>query len=92
MGSRSSGRRPRSTHIRALEGVAETRLNRDEPIPGDGLIIPPVELSADAQAVWNRLAPDLTRKGCSDTGTSIFVRGILSQRGLVQPRCGGGGV
>ena len=59
MGSRSSGRRPRSNHLRALEGVRESRLNRDEPIPGEAAIVPPVALQADAQAVWNRLAPDM---------------------------------
>lgn len=60
MGGR--GRTPRPTHIRALEGVKEYRLNRDEPIPGDGMIIPPVRLSKAAQAIWNRLAPDLIAK------------------------------
>jgi P27 family predicted phage terminase small subunit len=60
MGGR--GRAPRPTHIRALEGVKEYRLNRDEPIPGDGLVIPPVELPAAAQDVWNRLAPDMIEK------------------------------
>jgi P27 family predicted phage terminase small subunit len=59
MGSRSSGRRPRSSHLKALEGAPESRLNRDEPIPSEGIIVPPVELPEDAQAVWNRLAGDL---------------------------------
>jgi P27 family predicted phage terminase small subunit len=59
MGSRSSGRRPRPSHIRALEGVRESRLNRDEPIPQEAAIVPPVELQPAAQAVWDRLAPDL---------------------------------
>jgi len=56
------GRTPRSTHLRALEGVKEYRLNRDEPLPGEGIVIPPVELSDDAMAIWNRLAPDLIEK------------------------------
>ncbi len=56
------GRAPRPTHIRALEGVKEYRLNRDEPIPSEGLVIPPVPLPADAQDVWNRLAPDMIAK------------------------------
>ena len=60
MGGR--GRAPRPTHLKALEGVKEYRLNRNEPIPGEGVIVPPVELSVDAQAIWNRLAPDLISK------------------------------
>ena len=54
MGKR--GPTPRPTHLRALEGAPEHRLNRDEPIPGEGVIVPPVQLSADAQAIWDRLA------------------------------------
>jgi|SRR5271156_5835119 len=32
--------------------------------PSEGMIIPPIELPADAMAIWNRLAPDLIDKGC----------------------------
>lgn len=53
------GRAPRSSHLRALEGVRPCRLNFDEPVPSDGLVVPPVTLPADAQAVWDRLAPDM---------------------------------
>lgn len=60
MGKR--GPTPRPTHLRALEGVEESRLNRDEPSPGEGVIVPPVKLAKDAQAIWNRLAPDLIDK------------------------------
>jgi P27 family predicted phage terminase small subunit len=62
MGSRSSGRKPRPNHLRALEGVRESRLNRDEPVPTEAAIVPPVKLMPAAQAVWNRLAPDLIAK------------------------------
>ena len=60
MGGR--GRTPRPTHIRALEGVKEYRLNRAEPLPSEGLVVPPVRLSKAAQAIWDRLAPDLIAK------------------------------
>jgi len=62
MGSRSSGRRPRPNHLKALEGSRESRINRNEPIPDDAPILPPVELPPDARAVWDRLAPDLIAK------------------------------
>jgi P27 family predicted phage terminase small subunit len=45
-----------------LEGVHPYRLNRDEPVPADLPVMPPVPLPADAQAVWNRLAPDMVKK------------------------------
>jgi P27 family predicted phage terminase small subunit len=57
MGGQGSGRKPRPNHLKALEG--SRHCNFDEPIPQEGIIVPPVELPADAQAVWNRLAPDL---------------------------------
>lgn len=56
-------RKPRPNHLKALEGCREDRLNRDEPIPEeDGDIVPPVQLPNDAQAVWDRLAPDMIEK------------------------------
>lgn len=60
MGKR--GPAPRPTHLRALEGVRDDRLNHDEPVPAENMIVPPVQLEADAQAIWNRLAPDLIAK------------------------------
>ena len=59
MGSRSSGRRPRPNHLKALEGARESRINREEPVPQEAVIVPPVELETAAQAVWDRLAPGL---------------------------------
>ena len=59
MGTRGSGRKPRPNHLKALEGCRESRINREEPVPSEGAIVPPVELPEDAQAVWDRLAPDL---------------------------------
>ena len=58
------GRTPRPTHIRALEGARPSRLNFDEPIPSELPVMPPVELPADAQEVWNRLAPDMIKQRC----------------------------
>lgn len=61
MGKR--GPAPRPSHLRALEGAREDSLNRDEPLPTElAVIVPPVVLSVDAQAVWDRLAPDLIVK------------------------------
>ena len=60
MGKR--GFTPRPTHLRALEGVEESRLNRDEPIPSENAIVAPVGLEPAAQAIWDRLAPDMIGK------------------------------
>ena len=62
MGGVGSGRHPRPTHLKALEGEREDRINRDEPVPGDAAVRPPVDLPAEAVAIWNRLAPDLIAK------------------------------
>jgi P27 family predicted phage terminase small subunit len=45
-----------------LEGVRESRINRDEPLPEEGAVVPPAGLPADALGVWHRLAPDLITK------------------------------
>lgn len=58
----SGGQNRRPTHLKALEGCREDRLNRDEPVPSGGAIVPPVDLRDDARAIWDRLAPDLIAK------------------------------
>jgi P27 family predicted phage terminase small subunit len=60
MGKRGPTGRP--THLKALEGVEESRLNRDEPIPSADGVVPPADLPHSAQMIWNRLAPDLVAK------------------------------
>ncbi len=60
MGRRGPSGRP--NHLKALEGVQEDRINREEPIPAVGAVICPVDLPDDARAVWERLAPDLIAK------------------------------
>jgi len=60
MGGR--GFAPKSNHLKILESVREDRINRDEPIPSELPAVPAVELTADAQAVWDRLAPDMIAK------------------------------
>ena len=56
------GRTPKPTHLKILEGVKPSRCNFDEPVPSDLPVRPPVKLPADAQAVWNRLAPDMIKQ------------------------------
>jgi P27 family predicted phage terminase small subunit len=56
------GRKARPAHLKALEGCREDRLNRDEPIPPAGAVVPPAGLPHPALAIWDRLAPDLIAK------------------------------
>ncbi len=54
----------RPNHLKILAGEREDRINRNEPTPTEASVAPAMPLSAGAQAIWDRLAPDLTDKGC----------------------------
>lgn len=56
-----AGRPRKPRHLKALHGDRKDRTNDREPTPGDGQVAPPYSLSADVQAVWDRLAPDRIR-------------------------------
>ncbi|WP_168707698.1 P27 family phage terminase small subunit [Mycobacterium intracellulare] len=58
----SGGQNRRPSHLKAIEGVREDRLNRDEPVPSSSVVVPPVDLPDEARAIWDRLAPDLVAK------------------------------
>lgn len=63
----------RPNHLKILAGVREDRINRNEPLPAESAIVPPVKLSPEAQRVWDRLAPDLIDQGVlSAWDTGLF--------------------
>jgi P27 family predicted phage terminase small subunit len=62
VGVKGSGRPPKPTHLKILEGEREDRINRNEPQPSEGVIEPTAPLSPAAQKVWDRLVPDLVAK------------------------------
>jgi phage terminase small subunit len=68
------GRPPKPTALKVLHGVRKDRINRNEPKPcADGPVVPTFQLSADAQGVWDRLAPDRIRQGVLDAwGADAF--------------------
>lgn len=67
------GRPRRPNHLKILAGEREDRINRGEPLPAETSVTPPVPLTAGAQKVWDRLAPDLFDKGClSSWDTDLF--------------------
>lgn len=51
MGQRGPAKRP--TQLALLHGEKKSRLNLDEPVPAEGYPVPPYELSAEAQEVWD---------------------------------------
>jgi P27 family predicted phage terminase small subunit len=61
MGAR--GTKPKPTALKVLHGDRPDRINHEEPLPPEGEITPPEELSDDARKVWDRLAPGLIGTG-----------------------------
>lgn len=63
MGAR--GPKPAPTALKVLRGDRPSRINRGEPVPGEGDVVRPGWLAgvSGARAVWDRLAPDLQRRG-----------------------------
>lgn len=58
-----TGPKPKPTALRILHGDRKDRINDQEPTPAEGEVIAPEELSEEARAAWDRLAPDLIRLG-----------------------------
>lgn len=59
------GRPRKPTHLALLAGDDKKnpdRVNRSEPMPDDLPVVPPVTMSAEVRAIWDRLAPDRIRK------------------------------
>ncbi|MFD8496325.1 phage terminase small subunit P27 family [Amycolatopsis sp. NPDC059657] len=61
MGAR--GKPPAPTALKILHGTKPSRINQNEPVPDTATVVPPRELDHRAQEIWDRLAPDLIRKG-----------------------------
>lgn len=57
------GRPKKPTQLKVLHGDRRDRIPTDEPVPDAEEIAKPDSLSEDAVEVWDRLAPDLIRKG-----------------------------
>ena len=56
-GNQNSGRRPKPTALKVLEGARRDRINQNEPKPQPGDPARPEALSPGAAKVWTRLAP-----------------------------------
>ncbi len=57
------GRPPKPRALKALHGDRRDRINDGEPVPAAGDVVPSWPLSSDAQAVWDRLAPERIATG-----------------------------
>ena len=62
MGARGPKSKP--THLKVIEGERESRINRNEPLPGEGKPVKPKGMTPGAVKVWDEMAPDLIDKGC----------------------------
>jgi P27 family predicted phage terminase small subunit len=58
---------PAPTALKILHGVKPSRVNHGEPKPDSGEVVPPRVLDSRAQEIWDRLAPDMIRKGVLTT-------------------------
>ncbi|WP_410646346.1 phage terminase small subunit P27 family [Amycolatopsis sp. cmx-4-54] len=65
MGAR--GAKPKPTALKVLHGDRPDRINHAEPIPPEHEVTAPEDLSDDARAVWDRLAPGLIAVGVLTT-------------------------
>lgn len=65
MGKRGPASAP--TALKLIRGDRESRINREEPLPGEMQVVPPAWLPDSALEVWERLAPDLVAKGVLTT-------------------------
>lgn len=63
MGRGGKGRPAKPTTLKLVDGTRRDRVNAKEPIPTEVEVEPPGWLSAEAVAVWDRLAPDLEARG-----------------------------
>lgn len=54
---------PAPTALKVLHGTKPSRVNQNEPVPGTVEVVPPRPLDSRAQSIWDRLAPDLIKKG-----------------------------
>lgn len=67
------GRTPKPTPLKRLHGDRRDRIPANEPIPASGDVHPPEWLKY--LGTWNRLAPDLVRKGVLTAwDTDFFAR------------------
>ena len=85
-GNRNSGRRPKPTGLKVLQGVRKDRINHNEPKPQPGEPARPEALSPGAAAVWTRLAPLCLGQGTlslSDGDAFATVCELVATRDLV---------
>lgn len=61
--ARKTGTKPKPTRLRVLHGDQKHRINFAEPVPPEGEITMPADLTERAQRVWSELAPSLRAMG-----------------------------
>src|SRR5262245_35297650 len=76
MGNHNSGRRPKPTALKLLQGnPGKRKLNQHEPKPPQGDVKPPESTSKAALAVWAEMAPIALAMGTLTTAdVAAFAR------------------
>ncbi|PKW16613.1 phage terminase small subunit P27 family [Saccharopolyspora spinosa] len=77
----AQGTKPKPTALKVLHGDRKDRINHEEPIAAEGEVTPE-ELSDDAPAMWDRLAPSLIAVGVLtrwDTDAFVIVCEVLAR-------------
>lgn len=85
-GNRNSGRRPKPTALKLLEGARPSRLNADEPKPPTVPPQKPEGLSVRADAVWDREARKCVEMGTltsADEQAFATLCELIATRGLI---------
>lgn len=68
MGGPGSGRRPKPTALKVLDGTRGDRINHAEPQLPIGAIVAPATLEGHALTKWNELAPLMANAGMFTEG------------------------
>ena len=78
------GTKPKPTHLKILEGVKPSRINKNDPRPRP--IRPPMPrwLSQDAKRIWQRLAPELELAGLLTVVDGDAFAGLCSSLGIAK--------
>ena len=80
MGVKGSGRRPKPTRLKLLEGnPGQRRLNTQEPNPPAGLPVKSDDLGVIASAEWDRLGPALVAMGTLTTVDGEAFTALVTQ-------------
>jgi P27 family predicted phage terminase small subunit len=72
------GPKPRPTHLKVLDGIRDSRVNRREPLPAPGPPEPPAYLAGDELDAWHAIV-EATPPGTA-TASDVIALAVFAQR------------